>query len=520
MRNGRHKKRQKRIVFSIITAAVLLTAAAFVCFGTDLFRAPASAASPALTQTPVLTSARTPAQTTDEPDKTTSDTASPSPEATDAAAAEFSRSLYEAVLTIFPGTRQPYLEGALRLTYVNNSPDVLYEIKLHLYPNDVSAGCMSVSDVAANDEIAYYTLDGANKSILSVSLPKEIGPGDSAEIYLNFSVILPQTDNRFGINETGIMLGNMLPIAAVYENGAWRTDAYTSEGDAFYSECADYRVAVNAPSTWELAYTGSLVDKNAGPRVTSWYIVASRVRDFAMALMENPKIETRQTASGTTTVYAFGTTRSHAAYEADVAAAALDYFSANIGEYPYDTFFVVPFSMSGGMEYPGLIMIYERYLHMSDMADTDLVIGHETAHQWFYAVVGSDQINAPWLDESLVEFLGFDFLRSYSGEEKMNEIRDERFASLAGYQRTIPIDASLYDFSGSDYFYVVYGCGSMMYDALYNELGRDVFYQALTDYFNENSFAVADRDDLFAAFSEAAGTDMPQWFEQRLAPGS
>ena len=282
----------------------------------------------------------------------------------------------------------------MRLTYFNNSADALYEVKLRLHPNDVSPGCMGVSDVAANNEAAYYTLGGTNESILSVSLPGEIAPGGSAEIYLRFEIGLPATGNRFGVNETGIMLGNFLPIAAVYENGAWREDGYTREGDAFYSECADYRVSVSAPAKWELAHTGSLVESKEENGVSTWYIAAPKSRDFALALMKEPYVETRQSAAGTA-VTAFGTSKKRAVYSADAAVAALDYFSRNIGTYPYDTFFVVPFDMGGGMEYPGLVMLCERDLHGDDLSGAALVIGHEAAHQWFYSVVGSDQINAP-----------------------------------------------------------------------------------------------------------------------------
>jgi aminopeptidase N len=375
---------------------------------------------------------------------------------------------------------------------------------------------MGVSDVAANNEAAYYTLGGTNESILSVSLPGEIAPGGSAEIYLRFEIGLPATGNRFGVNETGIMLGNFLPIAAVYENGAWREDGYTREGDAFYSECADYRVSVSAPAKWELAHTGSLVESKEENGVSTWYIAAPKSRDFALALMKEPYVETRQSAAGTA-VTAFGTSKKRAVYSADAAVAALDYFSRNIGTYPYDTFFVVPFDMGGGMEYPGLVMLCERDLHGDDLSGAALVIGHEAAHQWFYSVVGSDQINAPWLDESLVEFLGFDFLRAYLGDEAAFARREARYGSLEGYKRTKRIDSALYDFAGSEYFLIVYASGCAMYDELYRELGRDAFFEALATYFNANSFFIADRDDLVAAFSETAGGDMARWFEQRLA---
>ena len=119
-----------------------------------------------------------------------------------------------------------------------------------------------------------------------------------------------------------------------------------------------------------------------------------------------------------------------------VVVVAIDFFSENIGEYPYSDIYVVPFDLNGGMEYPGLIMINKAYFKSSKSTEGALVMGHETAHQWFYGVVGNDQVYSPWLDESLVEYLGFDFLRQYAGSDAADAPRppasDSAPASING----------------------------------------------------------------------------------------
>ena len=47
-----------------------------------------------------------------------------------------------------------------------------------------------------------------------------------------------------------------------------------------------------------------------------------------------------------------------------------------------------------GIEYPTL-----SFVGSGDFMR--LVVDHETAHQWFYALVGNDQARDPWLDETL-----------------------------------------------------------------------------------------------------------------------
>ena len=424
-------------------------------------------------------------------------------------------SLYEAAVSIDPRAAKVY--GKLRLQYVNTSPDVLYAITLRLHANDVSPGCFVPGTVAVNGERAYYTLSGENGSILTVPLPLEIAPGESAELYLGFTIAVPQTGSRFGVNEAGLMLGNFLPVAAVYENGAWRTDPYTAEGDAFYSETADYRVAVTFPKTHTLAYTGSLMEQTENYYENTYYIAAPRVRDFALALIPEGETATVQSKEGRTAVHGVAATKSAAQFSAETAAYALDFFSRKIGLYPYTELFVAPFDQTGGMEYPGLVMISSRYLRSSYREMGELVTMHEVAHQWFYAVVGSDQINAPWLDESLVEFLGFRCYAERNGEEAAERLWNERFAEYGTTERTARLDASLYEFADGGYFMTVYAHGAALYRALWEELGDEAFFGALRIYFDANSFKNATAAELIAAFEEATGRDISAWFAERMA---
>ena len=54
------------------------------------------------------------------------------------------------------------------------------------------------------------------------------------------------------------------------------------------------------------------------------------------------------------------------------------------------------FGFYGGMEWPGLVYIQSGYFWW------ETGIAHEIAHQWFYAVVGNDQIDEGFLDEGIV----------------------------------------------------------------------------------------------------------------------
>jgi aminopeptidase N len=147
-----------------------------------------------------------------------------------------------------------------------------------------------------------------------------------------------------------------------------------------------------------------------------------------------------------------------------------------------------------------------------------MTVAHEVAHQWFYGIVGSDPLKEPWVDESLVDFLGFEFIRETT-QETYTPLWDYVFQGLAGYKRTLRLDAPLSSFpdSTSDYFFVIYAYGSHVMRELYETIGEDAFYDALQIYIGEHGYKNAKGSDLIAAFSDAAGKDLSGWFEKRIA---
>src|SRR5207249_1438809 len=60
-----------------------------------------------------------------------------------------------------------------------------------------------------------------------------------------------------------------------------------------------------------------------------------------------------------------------------------------------------------GQEYPGMIFMASAVTR--DGGDTgsylSYLVAHEVTHQWFYGVVGDDQVREPWLDESFATYL-------------------------------------------------------------------------------------------------------------------
>jgi hypothetical protein len=505
------KKRQQRVL--IVVAALLVMAVAALLIWQP-FEKPAPpdmepTASPAILETSV------PAVSPDILE-TPVPAVSPAIQSTSALSPEQTGfSLYEAVIAV--DTKEELLFGKLRLTYVNRYADSLFTVMMNLFPNAVSENCLTLTLVTVNGFDADYTLS-ADNTHLTIPLMRELKTGESTPIYIEYIIKIPKTNNRFGAGDDRFMFGNSIPIAAVYENGAWRTDAYYVKGDSFYSEVADYSVSISTTESYTIACTGSVEEERTEAGITTVLAKAHGVRDFAFSLQKNAYVTTREVNG--IEVVGISDSQRGATFAAGNGADALMFFSEKLCDYPYDRLCVVGFDTGGGMEYPGLVMIDAEILNGSANIQpyAAMTVAHEVAHQWFYGIVGSDPLKEPWVDESLVDFLGFEFIRETT-QNTYTPLWDYVFQGLAGYKRTLRLDAPLSSFpdSTSDYFFVIYAYGSHVMRELYETIGEDAFYDALQIYIGEHGYKNAKGSDLIAAFSDAAGKDLSGWFEKRIA---
>jgi len=139
-----------------------------------------------------------------------------------------------------------------------------------------------------------------------------------------------------------------------------------------------------------------------------------------------------------------------------------------------------------------------------------VIISHETAHEWFYASVGSDPMEEPWLDEALATYASNVFLSLIVSEASA---QTERAAWASVYDRAkqahpdLAVTSAVYDFPDSEtYASFVYSGGALELDALRQEMGDDVFFAALREYASSYHAAIATGADLCESFAAAGGS--------------
>jgi len=434
---------------------------------------------------------------------------------------------------------QPTSQSAIancELDYINNSDAMLKEIKLHLYIASFCKDAKNPPLTDTNHETAYYgeesyatlnisrvklnekdilpTYEGEDNDILVVNLSQSLYPSERVNLKIEYNFSLPHMKHRFGYGENTVNFGNFYPIACAYDNG-WKTDPYSAIGDPFCSDSSNYFVSLSIPENYTLASTGEIKNMTETDGKSYYNLEAKCVRDFAFVLSDKFNVATKK--YNDITINYFYTLDNNYQKALDCSYDAIKTFSEQFFYYPYSTYNVVQADFCyGGMEYPNLSLIANDIENYDDYLN---VIVHETAHQWWYGLVGNDEFNEAWLDESLTEFstvLFYDYNTKYAFNHK--QMVDATHENYCLYQTVYTdvlgsLDSSMNrannEFSTEpEYTFNVYAKGVLMFDSLYNLVGKKNFITSLKHYAENNKYKIAKCENLIASFETISKTNL------------
>lgn len=400
------------------------------------------------------------------------------------------------------------------------------------FPNGVNYGDISILRVTINGKDTEFNYTGVDDNALEVVLTEALEPKDSVIIQIDFNLKLAECVHRLGYYNGNINLGNWFPILAVYENGGFVIDPYYSTGDPFYSDIANFNVGITYPDKYYLSSTGVKKSSKNEENMIKDRIDALAVRDFAVFLSENA--QSKNTRYKDTTISYIGYKQDeNNDYCLSVAKKAVKYFCETFGSYPYESLHVVksPF-IHGGMEYPNVVIISD---YITDEFDLAKVIVHEIAHQWWYAVVGNNQVNEAWLDESLAEYSTVLFFADHKEfDVTYEELVSESFAN---YTLFADISSSLskkintsmllpvneYN-SEYEYSYMIYVRGVLMFDSITQVVGQDNIKKTLKKYYSKYKYKIAKTDDLIAMVRKVTNKNiegvMDSWLNGKTVIGT
>ncbi len=414
-----------------------------------------------------------------------------------------------------------HITGDETVKYTNAEDIALNEVKFRLFPN-ILGGNMHVDEVYVNDEVIIpnYTL---GDSLLSVPLRKPLSPRKNIILRMGFKITVPQSiELNYGIQayyENVLALAHAYPMIAVYDDEGWNAEIPSQSGDLIYADMSFFLVTVEAPKDVTLVSSGREISRqNNGSRQTVKY-EAGPARDFYLAASPSYKVFTKEVNGVTLNFYTSADRRKGAESALDVAARSIEIYNKRYAPYPYTELdFVSTPTLALGIEYPGMIAITEWIIE-PDNDYLEATIAHEVAHQWFYNLVGNDQLDDPWLDESLTQFATLQYFTDAYGQAGSE---DFRISLVEKWNRVdhgnIPVGLPVSRYSGPEYNAIIYGRGALFFEALSEEMGAEKFDAFMKDYVKNNSWGIATPLKLKTQAEQICGCDLTPLFVQWIFP--
>ncbi len=417
------------------------------------------------------------------------------------------------------------LDVKQRIDYTNVTSETLPNLMLNVHPNH-SRNTFTLNDIKVDvdGELVQpevFPLDVT----LRVELPRPLRPDGHATVLLDYTLDLPQikpgeefSGAGLGYSKRAVSLGNWYPVMAPWrEDKGWYGLKYFPVGDPYVTEVADYNVTITTTEGVIVAATGQETRVGSG-----WHYEAEQARSFAFAASDKYKVSSTQVGDVTVHSYYFPDSSEAGEVTLQTAAQAMELFSELYGPYPYSDYRVAETEFAGGMEFTGLTFLGSTFYDDYDGTTRAPLIpltAHEVAHQWFYGLVGNDQLTEPWLDEAPAEYSGFLFYERFLPEDT----DWWWFYAVDQWAPTGKIDNLVYIFRDNrEYLDAVYRRGAQFMRDLRATMGDPAFFGFLKEYQRRYAYQLAKSRDFFSLVQEFTTADLvplqEEYFRQRILP--
>lgn len=411
--------------------------------------------------------------------------------------------------------------GAVRYaeqaTIRNLGPEETSELYFNLYanrelPKGEKVNVVSVSD-QEGEALPFRILNEG--CLIRVTLPKPLLPETETTLCFQCETALSEMRATFGIARDGeIHLPSPHIQLAVYDEKGWNTAPVSENGDGRYSAVGDFSIQIAAPAQYEVACTGKETGRKDQDGYTIYQYEALNRRDIMIALYTDYRILTRRVGDTTILGYFNENRVSETAAEnaMDAAAFALAYYNDIYMEYPFDTLVLAGAAWatktSLSMEYSGFVTV-----SMADSVDK-MKVYHELAHQWFYFLVGNNEDEEAWLDESFASFSA-NLCQAAAGDADTAENWWDFYREIAGRYPGTKLNVPS-DEMGTSYMDLCYHRGAWFLKELMDTMGQEDFLEAVSDYCNRYLYRNASTEDFLNVLSCHGEEDISGLLEEYL----
>lgn len=400
------------------------------------------------------------------------------------------------------------------------------EAYFHLYPNafrkwrygqtskPTKPGYIDISQVRVNSQTVTHRV---RETVMRVDIPKSANKAETIVIEMDFTVQMPHGGTRLNVFRNTAFLAQWYPMLAVNDRDGWHIDPYTTTGDPFYSVMSDFDVTFYLPPEYQVISTAN--DQNHTQQSVV-RLKQDRVRDFVAVLSKDYRVMRKKTDGIEVNLwYLHGMDDVRTSLH-QAAVNGMEFYNKRFGKYPYKEVDVVLGDTGygiAGMEYPGLVTSIPKIPTRKGEEPAVNVVVHELAHQWWYGLVGNNQVKEPWLDEGLTTFSEFLYMQEQMKESE-KELMDKVTVRTNEIHRSVGITSaeSLYRYPDSVYGMMVYVRPAAMLFDLMKEVGQDKMMEVLSTYFQAYQYKVATAKDFMRIANQVTGKDLSPFFDKWL----
>ncbi|MCH5264687.1 MAG: M1 family metallopeptidase [Lachnospiraceae bacterium] len=417
------------------------------------------------------------------------------------------------------------LSGKTEMVIQNNTDTAFSEIYIRYFPAVSSDGNI----LSAKEETKELAIkQEKDASTILVKLSKELLPQNSTKIEIETKTTVPNQTERFGYYSNHgkhiYQLSFCFPQLGMFDQEEWILHPYITHGaECTFNRCSNYNLTLDIPEGYQAVGTGD--EKREKNTVT---IQGKNLREMAVVVSDMLECDSFEVNGTKINHYYLNENKNSDNYMKCIREAAKDSFqiyTKYIGKYVYTELDIVQCKFSGGMEYPGLIMLgtdfhkgdVDKYL---DADEYSILTAHEIAHEWFYGAVGNDQYKEAWLDEGLATFLG-DILYGNSETKsapnpasKYKKKYGMEYADMKDMEITqmVTTDTKIngaYDeyASPEDYAENTYDRASLLFYELKTSMGEQNFKKALQEYYKTYRLKEAYGQDLIDILKKYGAKD-------------
>ena len=440
------------------------------------------------------------------------------------------------------------VQGNLTVNFYNNDPKNFSKIPFHIFLSGMNytsrMGYIDILNVTKLD--APYTSliydEYSDNQTMWVHLDTTLEPSQNVSFVILFNSTIPDGGidraNSHGSDPNRIYkFASFYPLPCVYdEYDGWNTDPYLLIGDPFYYDIAYYNLFIEAPSEFTIAATGQLIKKiNKGATIFYHFDPIYPVREVTFSASEWFIVESALVNGVNVSTYYLP--KSQLVWQTMAliyGERTLILFNDTFGEYPYPTFNIVEeYTYFGGMEYPCQVYITEEIDDWAPYSNQqfwlDKIIVHETGHQWWYNLVGNDEVDWGFLDEGLTCWSTDYYGEIIHGDWEYFQyppypLRPPYIDEVRTYVNASKINSSVYECidRGMDYYYIGYRKTPLIFEKLRNTIGNSIFIAGLKQFFEEKKYKIALLSDLQLIMENEYGNSLDwfflPWFDNDFLP--